>query len=103
MMQMTDLTGFQRDSMWVLADVQPAIGTELREALEEEIGQTINHGRFYPNMDDLVDEGLVVKHENMPDKRTNTYELSEEGRSLLKTRHDWEFSRMSKPSQVIAD
>lgn len=37
----------------------------------------VNHGRLYPNLDDLVDAGLMSKGER--DKRTNTYRVTEAG------------------------
>ena len=103
MTPISDLTGFQRDSLWVLAAVQPATGTEFLKAIEAELHEDINQGRFYPNMDSLVEAGLIVKHENVPDNRTNTYELADAGRDLLKQRRQWEASQMAELPQVTAD
>jgi DNA-binding PadR family transcriptional regulator len=41
----------------------------------------INHGRLYPNLDELVDRGLIEKSEL--DKRTNEYSLSDAGEQLI--------------------
>ncbi|EMA56618.1 transcriptional regulator PadR family protein [Halococcus thailandensis JCM 13552] len=35
-------------------------GLELKDELEEYYEKEIHHGRLYPNLDTLVDKGLVV-------------------------------------------
>jgi len=53
---MYDLTGFQRDLLYVIAgekNPRAAIKEELEDYYEEEI----HHGRLYPNLDTLVDKG----------------------------------------------
>ncbi|OLZ39202.1 PadR family transcriptional regulator [Natrinema saccharevitans] len=48
----------------------------------------IHHGRLYPNLDDVVDKGLVEKGE--VDKRTNYYTITARGRRELEARREWE-------------
>jgi DNA-binding PadR family transcriptional regulator len=55
-------------------------GLEIKHPLEADHGE-VNHGRLYPNLDGLADDGLVEKGEL--DKRTNSYELTDAGRDLL--------------------
>jgi len=80
-----DLTGFQQETLKAIArhQVQNEVpyGLNLKAELESRYGKEVNHGRLYPNLDDLVNKGLVEKGEL--DKRTNSYELSDQGRSLL--------------------
>lgn len=56
--------------------------------LREHYSKEIQHGRLYPNLDTLVDKGLVEKEQK--DGRTNAYALTRRGRRELKARRDWE-------------
>jgi PadR family transcriptional regulator PadR len=85
---MHDLTGFQRDILYVIADFEEPHGLALKDELEDYYEQEINHGRLYPNLDDLVDKGLVEKGEL--DERTNSYTLTQRGHRELTARRDWE-------------
>ena len=82
------LTGFQRDLLYVIAGLDQPSGQEVKERTEEEIGTEVNHGRLYPNLDTLVENELVVKGDL--DRRTNYYQLSENGERALIDRRDWE-------------
>ena len=56
---MHDLTGFQRDLLYVIAGRDDPHGLAIKEELEEYYESEIHHGRLYPNLDALVDKGLV--------------------------------------------
>lgn len=71
-----ELTAFQKNILTVLAE-QPRYGLAIKRELEAYYDEEVNHGRLYPNLDDLVDDGLVEK--NALDKRTNEYRLTEAG------------------------
>ncbi len=43
----TDLTAFQRDILAILAD-EARYGLAIKEALQEYMGEEVNHGRLYP-------------------------------------------------------
>lgn len=76
----SELTRFQLDILTILADADADGGTyglEVKDRLEDRYGVTVNHGRLYPNLDDLADQGLVSKREI--DKRTNGYKLTARG------------------------
>ncbi|WP_082146843.1 helix-turn-helix transcriptional regulator [Halostagnicola sp. A56] len=79
-----NLTGFQRDCLESIArlerDDETPYGLAIKELLEPQHGDVL-HGRLYPNLDTLVELGLVEKSEL--DKRTNEYALSDDGRGLL--------------------
>ncbi|MDS0294256.1 PadR family transcriptional regulator [Halogeometricum luteum] len=84
---MFELTGFQRDVLTVIAGLEKPSGQTVKEEIEKEIDE-VNHGRLYPNLDALVENGLVEK--GQLDRRTNYYALSESGREALANRRQWE-------------
>ncbi len=85
---MNDLTGFQRDLLYTVAGLDEPHGLAIKEELEKYYGTEIHHGRLYPNLDTLVDKGLVDKGEL--DRRTNYYVVTDEGREILEQRREWE-------------
>lgn len=85
---MRELTAFQRDILYAVADQDPPYGLAIKRDLEEYYGEEVNHGRLYPNLDELVDDGFLRKGEL--DKRTNFYELTDKARRALAKRREWE-------------
>ena len=85
---MYDITGFQRDLIYVVARLEEPHGLAIKEELEEYYEKEIHHGRLYPNLDTLVDKGLVEKGEK--DRRTNVYSITRRGRREIKARREWE-------------
>lgn len=85
---MHDLTGFQRDLLYVVAGLGDPKGLDVKDKLEEYYENEINHGRLYPNLDTLAEKGLIDKNEK--DRRTNEYELSRRGIRELEARREWE-------------
>jgi DNA-binding PadR family transcriptional regulator len=83
-----ELTGFQRDLLYVIAGIGPSSGQEIKHELESDFDFDINHGRLYPNLDTLINNSLVSKEPR--DRRTNDYGLTEEGRQYIRTRRSWE-------------
>ena len=61
---------------------------DVRRALEAHYGEAVNHGQLYPNLDELVDAGLVEKCS--VDGRTNAYSLTDDGESALDARLAWQ-------------
>jgi hypothetical protein len=76
-----DLSAFQRDLLRAISTKVEPHGLALKEALAEFHREEIHHGRLYPNLDELVDDGLVEKGEL--DARTNSYELTAWGETVL--------------------
>ncbi|WP_226008299.1 PadR family transcriptional regulator [Natrinema salinisoli] len=85
---MYDLTGFQRDLLYVAAGLEEPHGLAIKDELEDYYENEIHHGRLYPNLDEIVDKGLVEKGEK--DRRTNVYSITARGTRELKARRDWE-------------
>ena len=85
-----DLTAFQHNILVILAE-EPMYGLAIKRQLEEYYGTEVNHGRLYPNLDSLVDMDLVEKSEL--DKRTNQYELTEDGHEAVLNRMNWVLSK----------
>lgn len=85
---MNDLTGFQRDLLYVIAGHDGSHGLGVKAILEADFETTVDHGRLYPNLDTLVAKSLVEK--STQDRRTNAYELTDRGQRELKDRRQWE-------------
>lgn len=86
--QVHELTGFQRDLLYAIAGLDQPSGQQVAAALEAHRGEQITHGRLYPNLDALVDAGLVEKGELS--RRTNYYTLTSDGATALRSRREWE-------------
>jgi DNA-binding PadR family transcriptional regulator len=85
---MFELTGFQRDLLYVIAGADQPSGQDIKEELEQYYPNEINHGRLYPNLDTLVNRSFVEKGEI--DRRTNYYAITDEGHETLADRREWE-------------
>lgn len=85
---MDALTGFQRDLLYVVNGLEEPHGLAIKDELEEYYQQEIHHGRLYPNLDTLVDKGLVSKGQK--DRRTNFYKITDRGEHELAVRREWE-------------
>jgi len=95
-MSMFELTGFQRDLLYVIAGAERPSGQEIKVQISQFVGE-VNHGRLYPNLDTLVERGYVDKGQH--DRRTNYYEISESGLEALDARRDWEDTFVSLDAQ----
>ena len=85
---MYDLAGFQRDLLYVVAGLEKPHGLALKGELEDYYEKEIHHGRLYPNLDTLVDKGLVEKGE--ADRRTNIYSVRRRGAWEIEASREWE-------------
>ena len=85
---MYDLTGFQRDLLYVITGLNKPHGLAIKAELEDYYHKEIYHGRLYPNLDTLVNKGLVEKAQQ--DNRTNSYSLSRRGQGEIEARREWE-------------
>ncbi|WP_136718414.1 helix-turn-helix transcriptional regulator [Halorientalis salina] len=85
---MHDLTGFQRDLLYVVTNLDKPHGLAIKEELDDYYESEIHHGRLYPNLDELTEEGLLNK--GQADLRTNWYDLTQQAVRKLETRREWE-------------
>ncbi|MFB1065027.1 PadR family transcriptional regulator [Natrinema sp. H-ect4] len=85
---MHDLTGFQRDLLYVIVGAEEPSGQDVKDEVEIYYSSEINHGRLYPNLDTLVNKGLVEK--GQLDRRTNYYVVSDDGLEMIEQRREWE-------------
>jgi DNA-binding PadR family transcriptional regulator len=90
---MYDLTGFQRDLLYVIAGLDEPHGLAIKDELEDYYESEVNHGRLYPNLDTLVEKALIEKGER--DRRTNFYTLTKRGQRELDARKEWEAQYVS--------
>lgn len=84
---MYDLTAFQRDLLYI-ASGEKLKGLAIKEKMQDYYKEEVNHGRLYPNLDTLVEKGLIEKGEQ--DERTNYYTITERGRREIEAREDWQ-------------
>ena len=91
---MYDLTGFQRDLLYVIAGLDEPHGLAIKDELENYYETEIHHGRLYPNLDTLVDKGMVEKGQR--DRRTNYYTLKTRGQQEVEARREWEAQYLSE-------
>ncbi|ELZ15688.1 PadR family transcriptional regulator [Natrinema limicola] len=85
---MDDLTGFQRDLLYVIAGADQPSGQDVKDEIEQYYSSEINHGRLYPNLDTVVNKELVEK--GQLDRRTNYYTITDEGEQAIEDRYEWE-------------
>ena len=90
---MFELTGFQRDLLYIIASLDGAHGLGIKNEIETVYEIEVNPSRLYPNLDTLVTKGLVEK--GRIDDRTNSYDLTEQGLQLIATRREWEDELLS--------
>lgn len=95
---MHDLTGFQRDLLYVIGGLDNPKGLAIKDELEEYYDGEIHHGRLYPNLDELVEKGLVNK--GSLDERTNYYSLTKRGRREIDARREWEEQFVGEDEQI---
>lgn len=95
-----DLTAFQHNILVILAE-EPMYGLAIKRELESYYGTEVNHGRLYPNLDDLVERDLVAKSEL--DKRTNQYELTDDGYEMVLGQLNWVFSKLITDDERAED
>lgn len=82
-----ELSAFQRDLLAAVVRNGPCKGLTIARDLEADRLDSINPGRLYPNLDELVELGYVEKGRS--DKRTNSYEPTARGRHELLAYLDW--------------
>lgn len=94
---MHDLTGFQRDLIYIISGSEEPYGLELKSVIADYRQEVVNHGRLYPNLDTLVEKGYVDKQSK--DRRTNLYLLTDKAMEAIDERRQWEDSQLETGCQ----
>jgi len=79
--KMDDLTGFQRDLLYVIAGADQPSGQDVKSEVETYYNSEINHGRLYPNLDTLVNKDLVEKGSSIDELTTTRSVIAADKRS----------------------
>ncbi|SFL67151.1 DNA-binding transcriptional regulator, PadR family [Halogranum rubrum] len=87
MNEMFGLTGFQRDLLVIASGLEKPSGQDIKDHIEAAMGTSVKHGRLYPNLDTLVEHGLLEKGQH--DRRTNYYQITEKGKLTIQERLEW--------------
>jgi len=82
--RLPELSDFRRDILLILARSEPTNGRGLLDDLSTLRDEEIGDARLYPNLNALVDAGLVEKRENYHDDRSHEFRLADEGRRALR-------------------
>ena len=86
-----DLSSFQQNILAILSE-EAMYGLAIKRQLEAyDYDSEVNHGRLYPNLDQLVDAGFIEKSEL--DKRTNQYALTDDGYEAVIDTLGWTVSK----------
>ena len=83
---MVELSAFQYTLLQAANELVEPSGQDIRRYINASPfhGPDMNHGRLYPNLETIVEAGLVEKGEH--DARTNYYEITDDGKEALETR-----------------
>lgn len=92
---MYDLTGFQRDLLYVVAGKNDPNGLAVKAELDGYYESEVAHSRLYQNLDALLEKGLVEK--GQVDQRANYYVLTDRGRREIDARREWEKQYVAVP------
>ncbi|ELZ95027.1 DNA binding domain-containing protein [Haloferax mucosum ATCC BAA-1512] len=80
-----DLSEFQQQLVKAIVELENdgdvPYGLAIKEVLNERYGKEVGHGQLYPNLDDLVEVGVVEK--GALDRRTNSYESTTIARQIV--------------------
>ncbi|MGQ3331292.1 helix-turn-helix transcriptional regulator [Halorubrum sp. FL23] len=85
---MNALSALQRDFLYVVAGEEDMCGLEIKSAIEEYYRTKRSHRKFYPKLEELVEQGFIEA--GQCDSRIQTYTLTQRGQELLKERQQWE-------------
>jgi len=89
---MNDLSSFQRDMLYCIAGTDEPYGMQIGRELDNYTPSDVNYGRLYPNLNELVEKGLLEKRPK--NDRANLYTLTALGADLIKQRRQWENNKL---------
>lgn len=89
---MEELSGLQRDLLYIILDSDKPSGQDINRSINEEYKNEVNHGRLYPNLDELVELGLIIKGNK--NDRANYYEITQKGKDEIVKYQEWTSERV---------
>ena len=95
-----DLNSSKRDLLVEIYQMDQPSGQDIRHRMKAEHNEDVDHGRLYPNLDDLVDYGLIYKGEQ--NLRSNCYQITNDGRRLVEDTARY-FASIGATNPVDAD
>ena len=95
-----DLNSSKRDLLVEIYQLDQPSGQDIRHRMKAEHNEDVDHGRLYPNLNDLVDVGLLDKGEQ--DLRSNYYQITNDGQRLVEDTIRY-FESIRATSRVAAD
>ena len=95
-----DLNASKRDLLVEIYQMDQPSGQDIRHRMKAEHDEDVDHGRLYPNLDDLVDYGLIDKGEQ--NLRSNYYQITNDGRRLVEDTARY-FASIGATNPVAAD
>lgn len=95
---MNDLTGFQRDLLYIIAGYDEMYEFRIKEKLESYYQMDVTHDRLYPNLDTLANVELLERrqHDDQPDE----YVMTVQGRKEIDARREWENNHLESDFSV---
>ena len=85
---MNDLNNTERDMLTVIAGLDAPMGTEITAELEEYYDTEVTAGRIYPQLDAMIEKGLIRKEDK--NGLANEYHLTKRGVRDLQAHREWE-------------
>jgi DNA-binding PadR family transcriptional regulator len=87
-MTVHELAAMQRDLLFVVYGMDDPYGQAIKRELESTQDRSVLAGHVYSNLNDLTEMGLI--HKGSKNGRMNEYSLTEEGRTRVHDRIQWE-------------
>ena len=85
---MNNLTALQRDLLYLISGLDNPDTQALRASLEEYYVEDMRQDRLYPNMNTLVEKGLITKKQQ--GTYQDCYRITRRGRQEIKDHREWE-------------
>ena len=95
-----DLNSSKRDLIVEIYQLDQPSGQDIRHRMKAEHNEDVDHGRLYPNLNDLVDLGLLDKGEQ--NLRSNYYQITNVGQRLVEDTIRY-FESIGVTSRVAGD
>lgn len=89
---LTNMSSFNINVLFIIAELGEPSGAEILERIKHISDVDANHGRLYPNLDQLSDQGYIVKGSRS--RRTNYYTLTDKAINEMNSHVSWQQSKL---------